>query len=114
MGLALSNSAVLLAAEPVVSDGIPTVKVDYSGMDLSTNTSTTFLYHQLKHAAAQVCSSLEGREIALRAQWQRCYDRALSNAVTDVNSPLLTALHQGTSPGPTPAIVASRAVKPRG
>ena len=114
-GLALANSAVLIAGEPTISnDGIPAVKVDYSGMDLTTNTGATLLYGQLKHAAARVCSRWEGRELALRPQWQRCYDKALSDAVIDVNRPLLQALHQKQFPGFTPPLVASRTVKPRG
>jgi UrcA family protein len=115
MGLALSHPALLVAGELTVSDdGIPTVKVDYSGMNLSTNSSATLFYNQLKRAAAQVCSRSEGRELSLRAQWKTCYDKALSDAVIDVNRPLLTALHQRQFPGSIPTIVASRVVKPRG
>jgi UrcA family protein len=115
IGLALSSSAALFAGELTVSSqGIPTVKVDYSGIDPSTNTGATRLYRQLRNAAAQVCSSLEGRDLSLQAQWHRCYNKALSGAVVDANRPLVTALHQRQSSGLTPTIVASRAVKPAG
>jgi UrcA family protein len=115
IGLGLSSSAALTAGEPTVSnDGIPTAKVIYSGMDLSTNTGATLLYHQLKSAAAQVCRSWESRALSFHAKWRTCYDKALSDAVVGVNSPLLTALHQGQSPALAPTIVASRAVKPGG
>jgi UrcA family protein len=115
MGIAVSNSALLVAGEVTLSDdGIPTVKVDYSGMDLSTNTGATLLYHQLMHAAAQVCSRWEGRDLALLPKRQRCYDKALSDAVIAVDKPLVAELHQRQSPGRGPTLVASRAVKPRG
>ena len=115
MGLSLSSSAALVAGELTVSDdGIPTVNVAYSGMDLSTNTGATLLYHQLKSAAAQVCNSLEGRALSLQAKWRTCYNKALSDAVVNVSSPLLTALHQRQAPGLATTIVASRAVKPPG
>jgi UrcA family protein len=115
MGMALSSSAVLVAGELTVSnDGTPTVKVDYSGMDLSTNTGATLLYHRLRHAADQVCSIGEGRDLSLRSQRQRCFEHALSDAVLHVNSPLVAALHQRQSSGPGPTLVASRLVKPRG
>jgi UrcA family protein len=116
MGLALSHSAALAAGELKVSnDGIPTVGVVYTGMDLSTNTGATQLYQRLKHAARQVCSKLESRDLSRRAQWQRCYDKALADAVTQVDKPLLTALLQkGQSPLLTPTTVAADIVKPAG
>jgi UrcA family protein len=115
IAVGLSASAAVVAGEVTVSDdGIPTVKVDYSGMDLSTSTGATLLYHQLRNAAAQVCRSLEGRALSLQAQKQRCYNKALSGAVAGVNEPLLTALYQRQSPGLSPTIVAARAVRPPG
>jgi UrcA family protein len=115
IAVGLSNSAAVVAGEVTVSDdGIPTVKVDYSGMDLSTSTGATLLYHQLKSAAAQVCRSLEGRALSLRGKRQRCYDKALSGAVAKVNTPLLTALYQRQSPGLIPTVVASQAARPPG
>jgi UrcA family protein len=114
IALGLSNSAVVVAGEVTVSDdGIPTVKVDFSGMDLSTSKGATLLYHQLKNAAAQVCRSFEGRALSLEAQRLRCYNKALSEAVVDVNRPLLTALYQSQLPGLSPTAVAL-AVKPLG
>jgi UrcA family protein len=113
--VSLSNSAAVVAGPVTVSDeGIPTIKVDYSGMDLSTSAGATLLYHQLKNAAAQVCRSLESRVLSLQARRQICYKNALSAAVGQVNRPLVTALYQGQSPGVSPTIVASRAVKPPG
>jgi UrcA family protein len=115
MGIALANSAVLVAGELTLSaDGIPTVKVDYSGIDLSTDKGATLLYHQLSHAAAQVCSGWEGRQLSLLSQRQRCYDKALSDAVIQVNKPLVAELHQRQSSRLSPTLVAFRAVKPRG
>jgi len=115
IALGLSNSAAVVAGEVAVSDdGIPTVKVDFSGMDLSTSKGATLLYHQLKNAAAQVCRSLEGRALSLEGQRQRCYNKALSEAVVDVNRPLLTALYQSQLPGLSPTVVALQAVKPLG
>jgi UrcA family protein len=115
IAVGLSSSAAAVAGEVTVSDdGIPTVKVDYSGMDLSTSTGATLLYHQLKNASAQVCRSLEGRALSLQAQRRRCYNKALSKAVEEVNRPLLTALYQGQSPGFGPTVVAARAIRPPG
>jgi UrcA family protein len=98
----------------VSDEGIPTVKVDYSGMDLSASTGATLLYHRLKNAAAQVCRGLEGRALSAQSKWQTCYNSALSEAVAGVNRPLVTALHQRQFPGLSPTIVASRVVKPAG
>jgi len=115
IALGLSNSAPVVAGEVTVSDdGTPTVEVQYSGIALSTSTGATLLYHQLKNAAAQVCRSLEGRALSLQVQRQRCYNKALSDAVVDVNRPLLTALYQRQFPGLSPTALASQGVKPPG
>jgi len=115
IALGLSNSAAVVAGEVTVSDeGIPTVTVDLSGMDLSTSKGATLLYHELKSAAAQVCRSLEDRALSLQAQRQKCYNKALSEAVVDVDRPLLTALYQSQHPGLSPTVVALQAVKPLG
>ena len=114
IAVGLSNSAAV-AGEMTVSDaGIPTVKVDYSGMDLSASTGATLLYHRLKNAAAQVCRGLEGRALSAQSKWQTCYNSALSDAVAGVNRPLVTALHQRQFPGLSPTVVASRTVGPTG
>jgi UrcA family protein len=115
MGLALGNSAALVAGElKVADDAIPTVDVVYSGMDLSTSAGATRLYQSLKNAARQVCRGWEGRELSRQARWQRCYDKALAGAVKHVDRPLLTALLQRESPVLTPTTVAAREVKPPG
>jgi UrcA family protein len=115
IALGLSNSAAAVAGEVTISDdGIPTVKVDFSGTDVSTSKGATLLYHQLKNAAAQVCRSFEGRALSLQAQRKRCYNNALSKAVVDVNRPLLTALYQSQLPGLSPTVVALQPVKPLG
>jgi UrcA family protein len=115
IAVGLSNSAAVVAGEMTVSDqAIPTVRVDYSGMNLSASTGATLLYHRLKNAAAQVCRGLEGRALSAQSKWQTCYNTALSDSVAGVNRPLVTALHQRQSPGLSPTIVASRAAKPAG
>jgi UrcA family protein len=114
IALGLSSSAPVVAGGVTVSnDGIPTVRVDYSGVDLSTSTGATLLYHQLRNAAAQVCRGLEGRALSLQAKRQKCYNNALSAAVVAVNRPLLTALYRGQFPGVSPTVVAQAVKLPR-
>jgi UrcA family protein len=115
IAVGLSNSAAVVAGDMIVSDeGIATVKVDYSGMNLSASTGATLLYQRMKNAAAQVCRGLEGRALSAQSKWRTCYNSALSDAVAGVNRPLVTALHQRQFPGLSPTVVASRTVGPTG
>ncbi|MDB6088801.1 MAG: hypothetical protein JWN85_1585 [Gammaproteobacteria bacterium] len=61
-----------------------------------------------------VCNMGERRDLSLRSQRQRCYEKALSDAVVNANSPLVAALHQRHSSGLGPTLVAARLAKPRG
>ena len=85
----VSKGGAALAAEPVTYSKT----VTYGDLNLDTAQGASVLYARLRHAAQQVCSPLESKELSLRSAWQSCVNNALTSAVTQVNKPTVTALH---------------------
>jgi UrcA family protein len=90
--LAVLGASPTLAGEPSRS-----IKVSYADLDLSTAAGAATLYSRIRSAARQVCGP-EGVIYYDMRGWKRCFNGAVSDAVTKVNSPRLTALHEGKSP----------------
>lgn len=73
-------------------------KVDYTDLDIVKDAGAETLYRRLQAASKRVCGveSLynAGSLRVLRAQ-RDCYREALDNAVTKIDNPTLTAIHEG-------------------
>jgi len=93
--LGLLGSAQVLADEPARS-----IRVGYGDLDLNTQAGAATLYNRIRGAARTVCG-YEGSTFTDQAIWRSCFSGAVSDAVATVNSPRLTALHQGKSPAVT-------------
>ena len=93
--LGVLGSVQVLAGEPAKS-----IRVSYADLDLSTQAGAQTLYHRIRGAARQVCGD-EGTSYTDKAIWRSCFKNAVGDAVAKVNSPQLTALHQGKSPSVT-------------
>jgi UrcA family protein len=78
------------AAEP---GDVLTKSVSYGDLDLNSKYGAATLYARLKNAAREVCVPFEGRDLNDRMLWKKCYDHALTDAVSTVNKPTVTALH---------------------
>jgi UrcA family protein len=78
------------------SEGVPQKKVSYAGLDLNSEEGARILFRRLKFAAGQVCEPLEGQRLEQKQRWRECYERALANAVTQVNYPQVTMLYQAS------------------
>jgi UrcA family protein len=85
----VSKGGGALAAEPVTYSKT----VTYGDLNLDSAQGASALYARLRHAAREVCSPLESKELSLRSAWQTCVSNALTSAVTQVNKPNVTALH---------------------
>jgi len=95
---ALASALAVLGASPTLADETSrSLKVSYSDLDLTTQAGAATLYNRIRGAARQVCG-YEGVTYADTSGWKRCFNGAVSNAVAKVNSPRLTALHEGKSP----------------
>jgi UrcA family protein len=78
--------------------GTRTETVRFADLDLSQPRGAAVLYARLKEAAQHVCRDLEsGRQLAQMAAHADCVRRALGDAITEVNRPVLTryALERG-------------------
>ncbi|HEY0683272.1 MAG TPA: UrcA family protein [Steroidobacter sp.] len=102
--LALSVGATLLGhsllaqadhrIETVIA--VPSIKVSYSDLDISKSSGLELLYSRIQHAARSVCSfdDQAPMELAKGQAVRTCYRSAVDNAVSQINRPMLTALHR--------------------
>jgi len=71
--------------------------VHYGDLNLDSEQGTHLLYQRLRSASQLVCAPfVEARDLARRRAWQNCVDAALSDAVMQVNRPMLSALHKSS------------------
>ncbi len=71
--------------------------VKYSDLDTASPSGASTLYRRIRGAARLVCGE-EGRSLAAQAQYQSCVRAAVAGAVTSLENPLVTALHEGRTP----------------
>lgn len=91
--MALSGAATVVpaqAAEPAQSHS---QTVRYGELNLDSEQGAKVLYTRIRGAAGNVCSSLDGRNLIEKKLWQGCLDKAVANAVAEVNKARVTALH---------------------
>ena len=84
-----------ICAEVRASDS-PSATVRYHDLDVTTADGVRVLYQRLRAASRQVCRAYDSRELDRFAEWRACYDRALTDAVTQLDLPSLTAAHSRT------------------
>ena len=91
VALAGAAASGRVVAQP--DDQVLTKKVTYADLNLESEAGAKVLYARLRHAAQNVCSPFESRELSRMQVWRTCVDNALASAVTQVNNPRVTALH---------------------
>lgn len=91
----VSVSALSVLATAQASE-LPARKVTVSleRFDLSKQAGADSAYASLRRAARVVCAPFESRELKAKKLHRQCFEDALANAVADIDSPRLTALHQ--------------------
>jgi UrcA family protein len=67
--------------------------VAYRDLDLSDANGVQLLYWRLSSAAKTVCDRADQRDLARVAVANRCIEQAMVQAITAVNSPMLTSLY---------------------
>ncbi len=94
LGATSTLAVTVQAATPSADNAdVPSVIVRYSELDASSSDGARHLYARLKAAARTVCTPLEGRSLAQKESYDRCYNTALEAAVTKVDHETLSALH---------------------
>jgi UrcA family protein len=78
--------------------------VQFSDLDVSKIEGAKTLYARLRYAAKAVCMPLESAGLWGDAQHRACMDKAIADAVANVNRPVLSQYHQlrtkGNKAGP--------------
>jgi UrcA family protein len=67
--------------------------VTYKDLDLNSDAGTQTLYRRIQRAANKVCGEADVRDLAGMNVRKTCRDRAISEAVAAVNSPMLTKVY---------------------
>ena len=76
------------AADP----GLPSKRVSYADLDISKPEGAKVLYGRIEAAAHQVCALNGYKDLGAMQRVNGCVDRAINNAVKEVDSPALSAL----------------------
>lgn len=101
--LHLAAAAVLSCAAPVFAqtlDTAPSVSVKYGDLNLGSRAGAQVLLKRIEAAANTVCGGApDTRQLDQLARFQACRRSAFARAVVAVDSPSLTAMARGVSPG---------------
>ena len=93
--VALGSLACLLGVAPVLASApveTRSVSVRYADLDLASASGAAALYQRLQGAARVVCGYGD-ENLAILSYVNRCNHSAISAAVSSVNAPLLSAIH---------------------
>ena len=89
--LAAGTAQVTLAG---TVDPLPlSQRVHYSDINLADSAGAKLLYERLMTAADLVCAPYKGDELAQQKPYRSCVRQAVSVAVADINSPMLTSYY---------------------
>jgi UrcA family protein len=88
----MSAAATLTQAGTPAPDDVPTVRVSYQDLDLSSEHGAAALYSRIAGAAKRVCPSTNVMGVQARITAEKCVAAAIERAVADVNSPQLARL----------------------
>jgi len=83
------------ATLPAAADGLslPTVTVKFGDVDVFHPQGAAVLYARIQAAAMNVCGSFDGLGRGAALHRDGCVNRAIVGAVTQVDSPALTAVY---------------------
>jgi UrcA family protein len=94
LSVMLAATSILAPIVGICADPVPQVRVAIADLNLSSPQGIATLYTRLRHAATEVCGhEPQIRELSQHATWSKCVDTALDEAVLQVSSIGLAALH---------------------
>jgi len=101
--LRLAAVATLSCAAPVLaqtSDTVPSVLVKYGDLNIGSPGGAQVLLKRIEAAANTACGGAPDiRQLNQLASFEACRRSAVARAVVAVDSPMLTAIAHGGSPG---------------
>jgi UrcA family protein len=90
----LCTAAFMATGAIATAQAQDSIHLSYVTADLTGPEGAEVLYLHIQRAARTVCHAPDIRELKALAQYQRCYDRAVDDAVAKVGASALTALHR--------------------
>ncbi len=85
-----------MARGSVYDDGeVPSAKVQYGDLDLTTKAGGKAMLVRISHAAIAVCGPRPYDPIWARYEFDPCVNRAIDRAVARLNNPIVSALNGG-------------------
>jgi UrcA family protein len=82
-----------LAHAATAAEDVPSVAVQYSPLDLTSDEGARILYRRIASAAQAVCPEADSRDLDGFARSKSCRSDAIARAVRDIHSPRLAALY---------------------
>lgn len=100
--LAMMLGLTTIAASADERTGPETRAIEFGQLNTNSATGAEELYQRIRVAAQQVCASARGVPVSVTLQYRTCVDRALANAVRQLDQPLVTeAYNKRTKSGTT-------------
>jgi len=88
---------ISLGSTGLASAETMSTKVAFGDLDISKPAGAQVLLARIDHAGRKVCGGQPNvRDLGAMADFRRCRTAAVSQAVRDVRSPVLTALYEGS------------------
>lgn len=88
---AMSGNAAAFAAG-ADSDGAPSLRVNYAGLDLTSDQGARILYQRIETAAERVCETGGSRDLRATLASRLCERKAIAAAIEQVGNPKLAAI----------------------
>jgi UrcA family protein len=100
--IAIGMAWVILASGPITGvanaaeadEAVPHKVVTFKDLNLSSTEGAAVLYGRIKSAANEVCGKGDRFNLSQAHTIQICINEAVSRAVAQINSPMLTSLYQ--------------------
>ena len=97
-GLAVITLGLASTSTFAASPSSESITVNYAELDLTQPAGAQILYRRIQQAAFEICGGgFIGPFGDIRTKASPCYKNAVANAVAQVNSPRLSALHRAHS-----------------
>ena len=77
----------------VLESAAPTMKINYSDLNVSTPVGAKVLLSRIKNAAENLCGYYPERDHGRRADHMACVRETVNDAVAQIDNPVLTALN---------------------
>jgi UrcA family protein len=87
---AMSGPGAALAAD--AADAAPSARVNYAGLDLTSEQGARILYQRIASAAERVCENPGTRDLESSFASHECKRKAISEAIEQVGNPRVAAI----------------------